>query len=337
MMTTIMAQGFRTGFRQVRLFVLLWGWSLLLAWVASWPLISWWGQTLAFSPETDRLLGGLHFRVIREMTGYDLNRIWSAFLGGGWMVLLLSFLLGPAISAGTLQLISAGFPRRTLTCFLAGAGEYFWRFLRLSLLGGIGLLLSGFLLIMVTTAPQSMAGKAGWEKAVILWTVFQGILVLLLAGLFLVVLDYARLRIVTEQSNRVLRVLLSAFPLVLFRAPGALWIALVFSCALGAVLAFAAWFPGLAPSPGWAMILLVLLVQQGAVMARSALRVGALAAHFSYFRGISARWAALAALPPPEAETEEGAVPPLEGTVVSTEAEAGKAPPDVESGPGPSL
>jgi hypothetical protein len=287
MMNHSIKEGLASIRRQRRLFLLLWAWTLLLGLLATLPAYQWWNTVLGSAPEADRLLDSFSLRILGEMTAYDQNSIWGPLVNANGLLLLLALLASPLIAGGTLEILTGRGSGPTVAQFGSGAGRYFWRFLRLMILGGITMVISMGLLAAALGAIVSRFSDAGWEATSIIGGMAQVVILAIAAGCFTVVLDYARIRMVLEPTNRSMKCLFSSLRFVFFRAPGALAIAAFFG-----VLAAAAWLAcfGLSqwlPVNSRMLILVSLILMQGLLLVRCALRVGVLAAatHYSQAKG----------------------------------------------------
>lgn len=317
-----MKEGFTLMGRQRRLSLLLWLWTLLLGLMATIPLSQWWKNALGNAPEADRLLEGFSIQIWRELTAYDQNSLWQLATSINGLLLLFALLASSFVAGGTLELIVGNGNGPTIARFMSGAGRYFWRFLRLMILGGIvaGLVLG---LIAAATSPLvSRFSDAGWEKTSLLGGMIQAALLMALAACFTVVLDYARIRMVLEPSNRALRSFFSAVGFIFFRAPGALVLAAFFGLLSTAVWLICFSLSTSVPAKTGLTILFIAVVQQLLLLVRCTLRVGVLGAHTAYFRGKSQqRQAPTEVLPPPPPPVSEADEPASEASAVKEIAE----------------
>jgi hypothetical protein len=302
-----MKEGLTLMGRQRRLSLLLWLWTLLLALMATIPLSQWWKNALGNAPEADRLLEGFSSQILKEVSIYDQNSLWQLVTSINGLLLLFALLASSFVAGGTLGLIAGTGNGPTMAQFMSGAGRYFWRFLRLMVLGGIvaGLVLG--LIAMATSPLVSRFSDAGWERTSLLGGMIQAALLMALAACFTVVLDYARIRMVVEPSNRAVRSFFSAVGFVFFRAPGALVLAAFFGILSTAVWLICFGLSTSVPAKTGLTILFIAAIQQLLLLVRCALRVGVLGAHTAYFIGKSqSRQAPAEVLPPvPPPVTEE--------------------------------
>jgi hypothetical protein len=222
------------------------------------------------------------------MTSYDQNSMWGTLVSVNGLLLLLALLASPLIAGGTLEILTGRGSGPTVARFASGAGRYFWRFLRLMILGGVTMLISLGLLSAALGAIVSRFSDAGWEATSIIGGMAQAVILAIAAGCFTVVLDYARIRMVLEPTNRSVKSFFSSLRFVIFSAPGALAIAACFG-----TLAAVAWLACfvlnqlLLINTGL-LILVSMILMQGLLMTRCALRVGMLAAAAHYAQ--AKRW-----------------------------------------------
>jgi hypothetical protein len=276
--------GLATIRRQSRLCRLLWLITLCFAAMSTMPLFQWWKKALGQAPGADRILDGFHFQILRELIAYDLNSLWQIVFQYTGLLLLLTLLSSIFIAGGTLHILTDRESGLTIARFGTGAGRYFWRFFRLFLLWGVCLILLLILLVSIFSPLLSLFSDNGWEPTTFIAWIFLFILLAMVIGCFLVILDYARIRIVVDSSGSIIRSLFFALHFVLFQAPRALVVAAVFGS-----LSFVLWFFGyilsvLIARPSLLGILAMAVFHQILQLARSSLRIGMLGAHIDLFQ-----------------------------------------------------
>lgn len=284
MIPACIREGFATIRKQRRLTLLLWFYTLCLASWTTIPLYLWWKKALGKSPDADRILNGFHFQILAELTAFDLNSLWQMASHYSGLLLLLTLLSSIFLSGGTIQILAERESGLTMSRFTAGAGRYFWRFLRLFLVWGVGAALCLGVALAAGLQLFSRFQDAGWETATFSTAIFLVLFLLLLLGVFLIVLDYARIRIVLDRDRHVVACLFSSIRLVWSRTPTVLVPAIVFGG-----LAFAAWIGGytvsvLADMRSLTGILSMALFHQLLQLVRSAMRIGMLGAEMDFLR-----------------------------------------------------
>ena len=252
----------------------LWLVSLALALAAALP--SWLALSDAMGPlpGADALAESLRLGVVADLE--ELHPGLVAGLGrAGLAAFGLALLVGLATTGGTLDVLASGHDRPFAHRFGRGAGRFFARFLRLSLLtlpaAALALGLAAGPLFALSRYLRRESGSE-W-LAMFVWTsalVVAG-LVLLAA---LLVQDAARVRVVREDARRVWPLWRSALGLVLGHPLK--WLRLWSWNALVLLACFAAYAAIAGAIPAGPLLVLVVLLQQAFVLARCGLRVALL-------------------------------------------------------------
>jgi len=207
------------------------------------------------------------------------------------------------LSGGVLSALRAADERVSLSSFLLGCGRYFGRFARLLVVGAVGLVVLQLVNVAAVRGVESIfsgAGEAALETA---HAVRTAALVAALLSL-LVLLDYARVRIVLEERTSVL---LATFGALLFLLRRPFTVAAIQIFFVGAEVVLIAGFV-VAASSSFAPqgIALAIAAQQIVVLLRCGLRVACQGAQLhafgSYATGLLARMEALGLGSPPVAD-----------------------------------
>jgi hypothetical protein len=165
--------------------------------------------------------------------------------------------------------------RFSFTLFCSGAGEHFWRILRLSLLG-----LVCYGLVWTLGRCPSLLAKKIYGEGMEAWPlgvagIAGSVLTVLLLGWVATVLDYAKVRLVSGRTRGAFKALLRSFAFVFrhFSMTMGVWLmnALLFAL-LGVVYLL---ISNLMQPSATATILLLLVVQQVFIFFRTAQRVAA--------------------------------------------------------------
>jgi len=273
---TATREGLEAARRTPRLAVTLWLVNLALALSAGVP--GWLALRSAIGdlPGADALADGFSFDVLRDLVEMRPGLIGGLFLSAVG-VAFLGLLVGAAATGGALEVLSSRDDRPFAHRFGRGAGRFFARFVRAGLLSGI----AGALAVALLAGPLFALGarmrrESGAEVASLLVSLGAALVTGLVVLLALLALDAARIRIVREDSRRVLPRLRSGFAVVLGHPVK--WLgtwgvnALLGALALGLYLAFRHAVPaGTGP-----LVLLMAVAQQAFVLARAWLRVALL-------------------------------------------------------------
>lgn len=267
-----------------RLFLLLWLWTVLLGLLATWPAAQWWNTSLSSAPEADKLLERFSAQVLVELSTSDQSSPWNIIMSGGGLLFLLALGISPLVAGGTLELLVSDGSGLTFSRFFEGAGRYFWRFLRLMILGSILMALGVGILAAIGSSLLNLCSKKGWEEVTILGYLCYFALLLIAIGCCTVILDFARIQIVLNRTNQVLKCLFSSCRFLLVRSPGAFLIAAFFGALSAGCLWLGLAFGNRLPGNLMVWILLAIVLQQLFALLRCALRVAALGAYLRYFQ-----------------------------------------------------
>jgi hypothetical protein len=313
-MTASIKAGLRSAVRHPKLVWLLWAWYGLLALVPALPAWTWWNGVLGSSPEAASVLKRFDLGVFLDLTaGKGING--------------LGLLAGAAVAAGVVALVSSAFAfggilevfgseddqRSFMHRFFRGGGHFFWRFFRLAIIAGVFVVLATgavSALMAVATAPMS---KSEWEPAGYLGGVATMVVLLAVAALFLLALDYARIRVARDDSRSMLKAYASGLGFVLRRLVPVCGIAILFVAALAALAGIYLAYETNAPAAGtWAAIAALFVIQQAVVLGRVFLRVALVGAERQFHltalpKPVPAEIAVPAAFPEPSPPVQTSA------------------------------
>jgi hypothetical protein len=266
------AAGLRQCLALPGLAAVLWLVNLSLAGIATLPAWTAWREGFAFSPEADSLLAAFRPVVFVELgqRGGGLGSTLTVLLLGlGALALILNALT----SGGVLEALLAEDDRPLLHRFGRGAGRFFWRFVRVGLVAGlVGALGVGVALAVFAALTRPLQDSA-WEPRAPVLSLVRIAVGLGVAMVALMALDFARVRIVREDSRRPLRELRKALWLVL-RNPvkvALLWASIALIYVVLLVAHFSVGWGSLARTT--ALILAMVVAQQALMLVRAGLRV----------------------------------------------------------------
>ena len=284
-MTARIIDGLRTAARNPKLTWLLWAWYGLLALVPALPVWRWWNQALGASPEAAAILKRFDLGVFLDLTRSEgvsgLGLVSAAVAAAAGIAILSSaFAFG-----GILEVVGAADDRRSfMHRFFRGGGHFFWRFLRLALMAVMGALLATGLVSAILTAVTKPLAESEWEPGSYLAGALTVTAVLVTAGLFLLALDYARIRVARDDSRRMLKAYAGGLGFVLRRATSGYGIAIAFILLEAAfVMAYLAYETNTPAAGTWGAIAALVLVQQVVVVSRVFLRIAMVAAERSFY------------------------------------------------------
>jgi hypothetical protein len=293
-MVTSILKGFWTALKNPKLVLLLWAWNLLLGVAAVMPARAWLSSVLNTATETESLLTRFNFGAFSDALKYNdvnpLSLVIASLLGVGCVALIgNAFMNGGLVEAVGSPSDSRTFMHR----FFRGGGHFFWRFVRLGLLAGVTGAIAVAIVAGVMGALTSPLGDSKWEPAGLFWGVVTLTVSGLVALLFVLALDYARIRVVRDGSRGMLRVFVESLAFVLRHVVATYGIALVYLVMVGLVLLAYVAHEASWTTSTWAAILVLLGVQQILMLARTGLRVVQVGAEWEYYA---------AAVPPADTE-----------------------------------
>ena len=319
MMASISA-GLRAAVRHPKLTCLIWAWYGLLALVPALPAWSWWNGVLGDSPEAAS--------VLRR---FDLGVLLDVVAGKG--INGLGLLTGAAAAAGIVALVSSAFafggilevfssdddPRPFMHRFFRGGGHFFWRFFRLALIAGACTLVAVVVLAGPVARALARFADTEWEPAGYLYGLGVALTVALVAGLFLLALDYARIRVARDDARGMLRAYVGGLRFVLRNVLTTYGVAISFIALLVALMLCYVAYETNAPAAGsWGAIALLFLIQQVVVFGRVFLRLGLVGAERHFYETIVPPLAAIASdlrevplspVPEPPVRVEQQEIP----------------------------
>jgi hypothetical protein len=283
-MITSLFKGLWTALKNPKLVLLLWTWNLLLALAAFMPARAWLSGVLNTATETESLLTRFSFGAFADALKYNnvnpLSLVIASLVGLGFVALA-----GNAFMNGGL-VESIGSPsdnRPFMHRFFRGGGHFFWRFFRLALVAGVTGAITVGIVATAVGAITSPLGDSEWEPAGLFWGLVTLAITGLVALLFVLALDYARIRAVRDGSRGMLRVFVQSLAFVLRHTIATYGIALVYLVLVGIVLLAYVAHEASWTTATWAAILVLIGVQQVLMLARSGLRVMQVGAEWAYF------------------------------------------------------
>jgi hypothetical protein len=274
-MTASIKNGLRAAARHPKLVLLIWGWYGLLALAPVLPAWTWWNAVLGYSPEAASVLKRFDLGVFLDLTrsegvsGLSLLMAVTAAMG------VIAVVSSAFVFGGVLEVFGSEDERRSfMHRFFRGGGHFFWRFVRLALAAGVCIVLATGAVSALMTAVTAPMRKSEWEPAAYLASLASIAVILAGAALFLLALDYARIRVARDDSRNMLKAYASGLAFVLRRLLTAYGIAVAI-VALQAVLAAAyVAYETKTPAAGnWGAIGLLFAFQQAVVLGRVFLRI----------------------------------------------------------------
>lgn len=236
---------------------------------------------LAISP--GNLLKGFDYTAFSELMKFHGEEIKSSITQASWIVILF-MILSIFLTGGILRTIRQGHKKFGLYNFFAGCGKFFYRFMRLSLYT----LMLHIIVALIIYIPFYLVVSTGWDHTFTEKTIFYVFLgfggIHLLLGLYLVIItDYARFIMVTNDSKRAFRSLWQSARFVSGKLLGTyfLFILLLIVPVLLYYLYF--FITGRFEYTTGLMILSLFVIQQLVIWLRTAFRVWTFSSQFDYY------------------------------------------------------
>jgi hypothetical protein len=237
---------------------------------------------LGHSLYAGRMLGNFDIQWLAEFRHETGN--WpllaakpAVALASGGYLLLMTFLYGGALAVFA-----------STDSFWGGCGRYFWRMLRLFLVS-----LACYAMVYLVYAELGKAGYSLWgrgmaERPVVLFGWARASIALLLFLFVNMVFDYAKIRLVVEDSRRAIAAAGDSF-LFAARHPGATIGTYALISILAAALAAIYWvLAGVLPTTALAWLALVLVVQQSFIAARIGIKLLYLSGQMEIYQALKA-------------------------------------------------
>lgn len=276
--------GLQTAWRQPRLVILLWAWNLTLGMIVALPMWAWLRGALDLSVEGESFLGRFNIGVLADLTKYADPNPFDLMGAGVRGALLVALVASAFTNGGILEVLGSPDDRRTfMHRFFRGGGHFFWRFVRLSALAGVGaVLVSGIVAAATSAALQPLSdAESGYGPYLAGLVTLAAIAVF--GGLFVLALDYARIRVANDDSRGMFRAYVAALAFVLRHALATYGMAAAILIIVGILLLLYVGHETVWTTSGWGTLLLLVIVQQAVVLARTGLRVALVGAERDYF------------------------------------------------------
>jgi len=220
---TSYTKGIKEATKWPKMIVLLWAINFMFASVLYFLMSELFNSSVAPHIDVDQLMKKLDFSVILD---FILNHggALSTIISIGSILIIMYFIASHLIYGGIIHTLKSSREpggeekkSRFMTVFWEGAGKFFFRFLVLSILSL--LLWIGFLFINIILTPIGGLLTNNGENEQMLVYVFIGrmIIAVFLILLIKMILDYARIKTVSEDNRNVLQSFIQAIGFVLSR------------------------------------------------------------------------------------------------------------------------
>jgi hypothetical protein len=267
--------GLTSAGKRPKLLLLLWGWYGLLALVPSLPAWAWWNGILGPSPESARVLKGFSFGVFGELVRRDSVSGLRLLMAATAVLLVVAWLSSAFVFGGILEVLGTEDDRRSfMHRFFRGGGHFFWRFVRLSLTAVLCVVLAAGIVSVLAALVSSPLANTEWEPAGYFAGLGSVLAVVLVSALFLLALDYARIRAARDDARGMLKAYAGGLSFVLRNLLTTYGVAILFVVLLAALTVGYVAYESQSPAAAtWGAIGTLFLVQQAVVLGRVYLRV----------------------------------------------------------------
>jgi hypothetical protein len=267
--------GLRAAGKHPKLILLIWAWYGLLAFIPTLPAWAWWNAVLGTSPEAAAVLKRFSVGVFADLARSAGVSGAGALMSVTVAVAIVALVSSAFVFGGILEVLGTEADRRSfMHRFYRGGGHFFWRYVRLTIVAGVclvvvvGVVLAGF---GAATAPLA---DSEWEPAGYLIGLANVTVAVLIVALFLLALDYARIRVARDDSRGMFRAYFGALGFVLRHLLTTYGVAIPIVTMLAVLMAGYLAYETIAPAAAtWGAIAVLFLLQQAVVLGRVFLRV----------------------------------------------------------------
>jgi len=298
-MFTDIRRGFAAAVSHYRLVALVWVSYALLAVAATVPALSWWHGALSGSMEAATLLKRFNFAVLADALKYDGIGGFSMLTGGVVGAGLLALFASPFVMGGVLAVLGdKGRVHSFMARYFGGGGYFYWRFFRLMLIFGASVVVVGGATTMLAAAAAPLFGES--EYGTYLGVFVDLVLVKFVCAAFFLALDYARIRVVQDDSRKMLRAYGAGLAFVLRHLLTTYAAALIVVSGAGLLLVGYLAYETLTPvASTWGLIAVLIAVQQAFHFLRTGLRIALIDTETRIWERLKPRPAVVEAAPAP--------------------------------------
>ena len=295
-----------------RMWLLFYGVTTLWALAVVAPVIALLLATLGESAWASGMAGNFDVQFIAELIfGKSAGLSFTTLMAAGAAVFAVAAIAHVFLLGGAIQLFCAHEPFSP-AAFFDGCGRHFWRFVRLALVSALFYVAVMGLSRGLNGLGNEIWGEGSVQTPLIYWDWFRTALVLVLFGLVNLCFDYARIRLVAEDSRKAFRGAMASIRFVFrnFRRTAGLY-AVLWASLLAILLAYRGAAELLA-QPTLGIVIVLFLIRQITVIAHTGMQL-------VFYSSQSEMYLALA---PPKVVSEE----PMEAGSPLPEPEAAAEP-----------
>lgn len=200
----ILVNGVRITNKNFKIIVYLWIVNLIFSFIAIAPLSFLINKNLSRSLMGEKLVESLDFLWVGDII-HEFQNITPALLGGYVVIPIFYLLLFVFLNGGIIGRLNA-FPEKTnMENFFSDCGLYFWRFFKLFLISILGyIIFIGFLFQTISRFIDIFTKNAKTEWSLIIASNLKNIILILIFTVVNMFFDYAKIRLVVNNSKKVL-------------------------------------------------------------------------------------------------------------------------------------
>jgi hypothetical protein len=298
MLMTSLGRGLRAIFTHARTALMLWLVNVILASIAFFPIWWWWSRT-SLLPETDPLLERFHVGIFRDLLidGGVLGLLTLPLMMAG--LLLVALPISVFLAGATLEVLISDDGSPFLQRFTRGGAHFFWRFLRLTIGGGIVMIVIVAATALGVASAVEPLFTSAWPPGAIVAVTIVLVAVGVVTMYFLLSFDYARIRLALSDRGGVFRAWMSSLWLVARHPLPTFGLACIFAALFAAIAAGYLFAVAAIGTHTIGLIAATLALQQVLVLARAALRIGLLAGEMELYQWLRPAEAQAGGLAPP--------------------------------------
>jgi hypothetical protein len=251
-----------------RMWVLFYAVTTLWAVAAVAPAMALLMAVLGESAWAARMAANFDPQFIAELTfGRSGGLPFTTVVAAGIAIAAVAAVAHLFLLGGAIALFCAREPF-TSAAFFRGCGKHFWRFVRLALFAALF-----YVALMAVSRGLSALGNKIWgegsvETPLVYWSWFRTVFVLALFGLVNLVFDYARIRLVADDSRKAFRGAMASVRFVFRNFGRTAGLYVLLWAVFATILAVYRGIAGMLAAPAMGLILLLFLVRQITVVAR---------------------------------------------------------------------
>lgn len=281
-MLKIYSNGVREATSRYKMILLLWFFNFLFGFFIFYLIYNRLSEAFSQSTISEGMLSKVNYHFVFEFLAYHgqaLGTIRSAALALIGVYILVSIFLLGGILHSLVETQKTSFLQR----FFQGCGKFFWRFLRLSVYSLV-LWFAFVVFIFILSLVVSVLTGNGANEQLVFYLLLVEAAVALFSFFFInMIQDYARIRIVTEDSRYVFRSLFQSIGFIFNRMGGTLSLYYLFVLTGLALIGVYWLLKSVLPFSSAVAILIMFLVYQAFIISQGWVKIAFQAGQLSYY------------------------------------------------------